>query len=81
MEEPDRSSSLAAAPRAFVEALKRGGIKFRVSHEQPDGMTPIYVAAPVSAVRHLVPEGGTVEGTAVRFWDDWVIAFCGSTYV
>ena len=80
-EEPDRSSSLAPAPRAFVEALKRAGIKFRVSYEQPDGETPIYIAAPLEAVRGLVPEGGTIDGSAVRFWDDWVIAFCDSSHV
>ena len=77
----DRSSALAPAPRAFVEALLRAGINLRVSYEQPDGMTPIYVSAPIAAVRAFVPDGAEIEGTAVRFVDDWVIAFCGSSNV
>lgn len=77
---PERSSVLPPGPRAFVEALGRAGIRLRVSHEQPDGMTPIYVAAPLAAVRRFVPEGGVIEGSSVRFYDDWVIAFCGSEY-
>ena len=77
---PERSSSLGPGPRAFVEALARAGIKLRVSQVQPDGMTPIYIAAPVAAVLRFVPPDGFVEGSAVRFPEDWVIAFCGSEH-
>ena len=77
-EPPERLSVLDPLPRGFVEALTRAGIRLRVSHVQPDGMTPIYVAAPIAAVRRFVPAGAEIEGISVRFPDEWVIAFCGS---
>ena len=77
---PERFSVLGPGPRAFVEALARAGIRLRVSQVQPDGMTPIYIAAPVAAVRRFVPADGVIEGSSVRFPEEWVIAFCGSEY-
>jgi hypothetical protein len=69
-------SILPTGPKQFVAALAAAGIPFRVSSEQPTGITPIYVAAPMAAIRHLVPEDGVIQGEIVRFWDDWICAFC-----
>lgn len=73
---PEIGSILPASPKQFVAGLAAAGISFRVSFEQADGVTPIYVAAPMAAIRHLVPKDGDIQGEVVRFWDDWVCAFC-----
>jgi len=67
---------LPASPRQFVIGLAAAGIPFRVSFEQADGITPVYVEAPMAAIRHLVPPDGEIQGQVVRFWDDWVCVFC-----
>jgi len=59
--------------------MAEAGIRFRVSSEQPDGITPIYVAAPVSAIRRFVPREAEIVGEVIRFWDDWVCVFCNTT--
>jgi hypothetical protein len=69
-------SILPASPKQFVANLVAAGIPFRVSSEQADGITPIYVAAPMAAIRHLVPKDGDIQGEVVRFWDDWICVFC-----
>ena len=64
--------------QSFVDALGAAGVTFRVGYEQPDGITPIYVRPKLRAVRHLVPPGAEIVGEVIRFWDEWVTAFCDS---
>lgn len=71
-------SALPAGPAKLIAALAAARIQFRVSSEQPDGVTPIYVAAPIAAIRRLIPPGAAINGETVNFWDEWVSVFCNS---
>ena len=73
------SSGLPAGPAKLIAGLAAARIPFRVSHEQPDGVTPVYVKAPIAAIRHLVPAAATINGEVVSFLDDWVTVFCNTS--
>jgi hypothetical protein len=64
--------------QSFVAALAAAGVKFRVSHGQPDGMTPIFVEPGLREIRRQIPPGAEIAGEVVRFPEEWVVAFCRS---
>lgn len=71
---------LPPAPRGFVEALRRGGWRYRVGEPAADGVLPIHVRARADAIAALIPPEAERRGEEVYFWNDWVLVRCGDDH-